>query len=245
MLHDPRGSRNCKGELFSHNFEYAKMTGMATPTVSRKPVETVADLLDRLGNIPSHRVLLWPGKPTEKTVLAMERARRKRLCELVDGFLVEKAMGLEESLLALFLGGLLNTFVIPRNLGLVSGPDGFVRLRLGLVRIPDLAFVSWDRLPRRRRPIDPILKIGGPDLAVEVLSKGNTRKEMVRKRKEYFRAGTRLVWEIDPRKRQVQVFTSPDDNVILTEADTLTGGDVLPGFKLRLKELFAELDRHG
>jgi Uma2 family endonuclease len=236
----------CKDEPFSSDFDYAKMTGMATPAISRDDVESMADLLARLGNISPRRVLLkpLPGTATEKDVLRMEGALRKRLCELVDGTLVEKATGFEESFLAAFLIECLNGFVRPRNLGIVSGESSFIRLRLGLVRIPDLVFVSWDRMPRRRRPTDPILKFA-PDLAVEVLSKSNTRKEMARKRKEYFRAGTRLVWEVDPRKRQVQVFTSPEESVTLTEADTLTGNSILRGFKLPLKELFAELDRHG
>jgi Uma2 family endonuclease len=74
---------------------------------------------------------------------------------------------------------------------------------------------------------------------VEVLSKGNTPKEIQRKLKEYFLAGTRLVWVVDPRQRHVRVYTAPDRFVVLTEADTLDGGDVLPGFQLPLRELFA------
>jgi Uma2 family endonuclease len=84
-----------------------------------------------------------------------------------------------------------------------------------------------------------------PDLAVEVLSKSNSPREMARKRDEYFRAGVRLVWEIDPRTRTVRVYTAVDLFEVLTVADTLTGGDVLLGFTLPLADLFADLDRHG
>ena len=80
-----------------------------------------------------------------------------------------------------------------------------------------------------------------PDLAVEVLSPGNTRGEMQRKLKEYFFSEVELVWYIDPRKRRVRVFTSPDDVTELSETDTLTGGDVLPGFAVEVAVLFAEL----
>jgi Uma2 family endonuclease len=84
-----------------------------------------------------------------------------------------------------------------------------------------------------------------PDLAVEVLSPSNTRAEMARKRGEYFRAGVRLVWEIDPRKRGVRVYTAADQFTDLSAGDALDGGTVLPGFTLPLADLFAELDRHG
>jgi Uma2 family endonuclease len=78
-----------------------------------------------------------------------------------------------------------------------------------------------------------------PDLAVEVLSESNTQTEMIRKLKDYFFAGTRLVWFIDPDSRTAQSFTAPDQFITLTEADDLTGGDVLPGFRLNLGELFS------
>ena len=62
---------------------------------------------------------------------------------------------------------------------------------------------------------------------------------------EYFRAGVRLVWVADPGARTVDVYTAPDQVTRLTEADTLDGGGVLPGFTLPLRDWFAELDRHG
>lgn len=206
--------------------------------------ETVADLLERLGGIPPERVLLHPppGTATEEDVLRYEGALRKRLCELVEGTLVEKAMGYRESILAVALSGFLREFVLPRNLGLVSGADGFVRLFSGLVRIPDVAFASWDRLPGRRVPEAPIPDLA-PDLCVEVLSKSNTDREIERKRRECFTAAVRLLWVIDPDARTVAVHRGPDDSSVLGEADTLDGGEVLPGFQLELRKLFAELDR--
>jgi Uma2 family endonuclease len=119
-----------------------------------------------------------------------------------------------------------------------------VRLASGLVRIPDVAFVSWDRLPGRRVPVEPIPGLA-PDLVVEVLSESNTEGEMARKRREYFTAGVRIVWLIDPEGRTVEVFVSEDQSTVLDEGQTLDGGNVLPGFTLLLGELFAELDRHG
>jgi Uma2 family endonuclease len=92
--------------------------------------------------------------------------------------------------------------------------------------------------------VEPIPGLA-PDLVVEVLSESNTEGEMARKRREYFTAGVRIVWLIDPEGRTVEVFVSEDQSTVLDEGQTLDGGNVLPGFTLLLGELFAELDRHG
>jgi Uma2 family endonuclease len=217
---------------------------MPMTTVLEEPpvIDTVADLMERLGGIALERIRFRPapGTATEADVITA-RERDQRICELVDGVLVEKAMGFPESILAVALAALLRAFVRPRNLGLVSGADGTMRLFPGLVRIPDVAFASWDRLPGRQMPRVPIPDLA-PDLAVEVLSEGNTAAEMARKRSEYFAAGVRLVWMIDPRTRTATVFTGPEQSTALDESQTLDGGTVLPGFLLPLRELFAELD---
>jgi Uma2 family endonuclease len=208
-------------------------------------IETLADLLEQLGDIAPERVRLRPppGTATEQDVLEVH-ARTGRLCELVDGVLVEKGMGFRESLLACVLITLLSNFVRPRNLGLVTGESGMMRLAAGLVRIPDVAFISWERLPDRRVPSEPIPGLA-PDIAIEVLSQSNTRREMARKRQEYFAAGVWLVWQVDPVTRTVEVYTTPEQYTLLHETDTLEGGAALPGFVLALREVFAELDRQG
>jgi Uma2 family endonuclease len=81
------------------------------------------------------------------------------------------------------------------------------------------------------------------DLAVEVLSESNTKAEMDRKVREYFDGGSKRVWLVDHEKRTVRVFSGPDRWVVLTENETLEGEDVLPGFALPLRDLFAVLDR--
>jgi Uma2 family endonuclease len=208
-------------------------------------LDTLQDLLETLGNVPLSRVRLdpLPGLATEDDVLEAER-KHNILCELVDGVLVEKGMGYAESILAGALIEILRRFVRPRNLGLVSAPDGMVRIFAGLIRIPDVSFASWDRFPDRKVPKKPVPSLV-PDLVVEVLSESNTVPEMERKRKEYFDAGVRLLWEIDPEPRTARVYT-PDGTVTLLDASqTLDGGDVLPGFTLELSALFAELDQKG
>ncbi len=214
------------------------------PTISPS-IKTLADLLARLGGVPPDRIRFrpFPGTATVQDVIDVHRQEGK-LCELVEGVLLEKAVGYNESGLAVFLAGLLNAFVIPRNLGLVTGPDGTVELMADLVRIPDVAFTNWDRLPGRRRPTSPVPRVA-PNLAVEVLSRSNTPGEMAAKRQDYFSAGVELVWEIDPRARTVAAYSSPTQATILGAADILDGGVILPAFTLPVRGLFAELDRHG
>ena len=192
--------------------------------------------------MPPQRVRLFPapGTATEQDVIDLD-AHEDRLCELVDGILVEKAVGIQESCLAGLLIHFLWSFVHPLDLGVVTAPDGMLRLMPGRIRIPDVSFISWRRLPQRRYPKEPIPDLV-PDLAVEVLSESNTEAEMEQKLKEYFFAGVLLVWLVDPEKRTVTVFTAPDQFTRLGERDTLTGGDVLPGFTLPLNQLFAQVD---
>jgi Uma2 family endonuclease len=204
-------------------------------------VLTISALAELFGDLPAWRIrnMPAPGTATEDDVLEIEQ-REDRLCELVDGVLVEKTVGYEESCLTVDLITLLNGFVKAHKLGKVSGPDGMVRLFPGLVRIPDVAFASSKRFSQRRgsRKLPDLV----PDLAVEVLSEDNTAKEMSRKLDDYFNAGVRLVWFVDPRKRTVEVFSGKKSSKLLQEHETVAGGKVLPGFSLPLKELFADLE---
>jgi Uma2 family endonuclease len=79
-------------------------------------------------------------------------------------------------------------------------------------------------------------------LAIEVLSQSNTKREMTRKLREYFDAGARLVWYVDPAARSVAVYAGPSTFTVVGEGSALDGGTVLPGFTLSLKELFSVLD---
>jgi len=214
---------------------------MTIATVAPPDLETLADLLHQLGDIPPQRVRLRPppGTATEQDVIDIEQ-RENRLFELVDGVLVEKGMGYRESLLACAIIEALRAFVRPRNLGIVTGEAGMMRLFPGLVRIPDVAFASWQRLPDGRVPVEPIPSVV-PDIAVEVLSQSNTPAEMARKRREYFQAGVRLVWLVDLDARTVTVFTGLDTSSVLHENHILNADPVLPGFSLSLTDLFAEL----
>jgi Uma2 family endonuclease len=199
---------------------------------------TVADISDQFGPISLGRIRTnpKPGSATEQDVVDIE-AHEDLLFELYDGVLVQKTIGFYESYLAGLLVYFLNEFVQSRDLGIIAGAGEMLKLFPGEVRIPDVSFVSWDQLPNRRIPREPIPALA-PALAVEVVSKGNTPREMERKLSEYFSAGTSLVWYVYPNSRSVHIFTSPTSQVILNENQTLDGGDVLPGFELPLSRLF-------
>lgn len=217
---------------------------MSTASKKRVRFETAAEMLEHLGGVPLERILMNPppGLAREKDVLAARAQPRKRLCELIDGVLVEKTVGARESLLAAILIQLLGNHCEQNDLGLVLGADGMLRLFPGRIRIPDVSFLSWERLPGGELPDDPIPALA-PDLAVEVLSPSNTAREMELKLRDYFQAGTRLVWLIQPATQTAEVHTSADAAQRIGKTGSLDGGAVLPGFRLPLKDLFARLKR--
>jgi Uma2 family endonuclease len=217
---------------------------MATATTKRPKFDNFAELMEQLGGVPLERILMQPppGTATEKDVLAAERLPRKRLCELIDGVLVEKAMGIRESMLAAFLVHLIHDFLGDDPGGIVLGADGMIRTFPGQVRIPDVSFISWDRYPGDEVPKEGISSFV-PNLAVEVLSPGNTKAEIDRKLRDYFVAGVELAWVIDPKTQTAKSYTSPGEVVQVGKTGSLDGGSVLPGFRLPLKQLFASLRR--
>ncbi len=206
-------------------------------------IDTLADLIVRLGDVPTRRIRWqpYPGTATEQDLVEYE-ARTGLACELVDGVLVEKAMAWLESTLASRLIALLYNFVFARNLGAVTGEQGTFRLFPGLVRIPDVAFTSWARMPDGQYPTARIPTLA-PDLAIEILSEGNTDAEMKRKREDYFAAGVTSVWIINPVARTIAVYTSVDEYMMRSGSEVVEGGSLLPGFQLSADTLFLELDR--
>ncbi|QDV32254.1 Uma2 family endonuclease [Tautonia plasticadhaerens] len=212
------------------------------PTIATDPPRTVAELLERLGGVPADRVRFrpTPGTATEEDLVRIID-RENMPCELVEGVLVEKTMGYRESQIAVIIAALLLQFVRPRRLGIVLGEAGTLRILPNLVRIPDTCFISRDRFPGGKRPNEPIPDLA-PDLAVEVISKSNTKAEMDRKLREYFEAGTRIVWMVDPKSRTVRVHTGPSarQSTVKKLGDRLDGGEVLPGFAVGVAELFPD-----
>jgi Uma2 family endonuclease len=127
-------------------------------------------------------------------------------------------------------------FVDERQLGFVTCNDSGAVLSEDTVRGPDVAYWSKARLPVRPRTTYPDVV---PDLVVEVPSPDDAFRTLFTNVDEYLRAGVRLVWVAIPEDRSVGVFTPDRKQVLLTEKDTLSGGDVLPGFSCLVGDLFA------
>ncbi|MFH5803236.1 Uma2 family endonuclease [Alienimonas sp. DA493] len=219
------------------------MPALAEPPVAAPPATephafTVAELAERFGTLPADRVRTKPS-PGTATATDAESARAEGvLCELVDGTLVEKAVSEVTAFIAMRLGMFLGNFLEEHDLGWVMGADGFVDLYGGLLqRAPDVSVVLDEQRPDGLAARG--YSEGAPALCVEVFSPSNTRPEMERKRREYFENGCRLCWTIYPatdgQPATCEVHTpetGPEEGAgaVLTEADDLTGGAVLPGF---------------
>jgi Uma2 family endonuclease len=159
--------------------------------------------------------------------------------ELVKGELRRMPpAGSEHGAVAVNIAVVIAPFVKAHSLGVVFGAEtGFkIASDPDTVRAPDLAFVRRTRIPEEGIPRG--FWPGAPDLAVEVISPGDTYTEVEEKVNDWLNAGTRMVLVLNPRTRTVTVYTSHTDVVRLTESDTLDGGEFLPGFTCRVTELF-------
>jgi Uma2 family endonuclease len=125
-----------------------------------------------------------------------------------------------------------------RGLGEVYNSDtGFLlSSNPDTVRAPDVGFVSRERADR----VGDVEEFwpGAPDLAIEVVSPGDSFTDVDEKVSEYLDAGCRMVVVVNPRRRAATVYRSRSDIVLLAENDVLDGGEVVPGWKLPLGELF-------
>lgn len=159
--------------------------------------------------------------------------------ELVRGMLArEPGPGFRHGWLANRLGHYLEVYAEETRRGLVSGEAGFVLVEEPpTVRFPDVAWVSTKRFPSGEELPERYV-LGGPDLAVEIVSPFDRLTEIQEKVFEYLAAGTRMVWIVDPDTRSVTVWRSRDQVRALTVGDQLDGSDVLPGFRLDVSTLF-------
>jgi Uma2 family endonuclease len=161
-------------------------------------------------------------------------------CELVEGRFVPVApAGDERGKIEIKIGTMLYAFVMAHNLGKVRvGEVGiYTRRNPDTVRGADVLFISNERYARKtsRSFLDV-----APDLVVEILSPSDRWADVMDKLREYFAIGVRLVWVIDPRARCVYAYQSLTDVREFTEEDELPGDDVLPGFSVKVAELFEE-----
>ena len=160
--------------------------------------------------------------------------------ELVQGEVVTMPpAGAEHGEIALSIGSLVREFLRHQKLGRAYAAEtGFILSRNpDTVRAPDVAFVATERAARQTRKEG--FFDGAPDLAVEVVSPADTDEEVQTKILGYLQAGTSLVWIVRPRTRTVTVYRSLTDIRVLTEHDTLTGENLLPGFAVAVAEIFS------
>lgn len=176
---------------------------------------------------------LYPVAEFEQVLQQPEN--RERLLELINGEIVEKSSTEQHGEIVALIGAALLAFIRPRKLGRVG-----VEIRHRIPRdehnslLPDASFISGQRPSVAQGSVPQM-----PDLAVEVRSPDDSLKKMRERADYYLLNGTRLVWLFDPTKHLVIVLTA-DEEQILLEDETLDGGDVLPGFTLPLRDIFAD-----
>lgn len=134
------------------------------------------------------------------------------------------------------LSAYLGMFILTNKLGKFFTNDvGFVlQQNPDTVLGPDFAFIWQGRLAKSPRAYIRI----APDLAVEVVSPSNTRAAVDRKTRIYLGAGVKQVWIVDPFRGELSVRQADTPAVVLGPEDTISGKDILPGFKLRVGDLF-------
>jgi Uma2 family endonuclease len=166
---------------------------------------------------------------TDEQLLRLPKDGYKR--ELVDGKIVVSPAGYRHGLVIVRLSARLAAFVAERDLGDVLDSSTGFRLPSRNLRVPDISFVARGRVPD---PPPEGFAYLAPDLVVEVLSPGDSPRQVLDKVGEYLGAGSRLVWVIDPEARRAAAYRSLTDVTQIPEEGALDGGDLLPGFSCRL-----------
>jgi Uma2 family endonuclease len=169
---------------------------------------------------------------TDEELLRLPKDRSKY--EVVDGELRMRPAGLRHERIVARLIRLLGQFVEERRLGDVLGSNLLYVLPSGNKRAPDVSFVAAGRPEPFRNAAFPKL---APDLAVEVISPGDSPRQVLDRFGEYLQAGVRIVWVIDPEGKTASIYRTLTDVRNVEESGSLDAGDVLPGFQCSLSEL--------
>ncbi len=180
--------------------------------------------------------------PSEGNLLA-QFVPDEVLYEVVNNRIMElPPMGIRENLLTATLMRILSPFAWNHELGQVVAEALFLLVHppRELQRRPDLAFVSFDRWPRKRQVESAPAWDVVPNLAIEIVSPSNGANEIVEKIEDYFNVGVERVWVVFPTVGKVYDYTGPSSVQVLNRTQTLDGGKLLPGFLLPLTEIFEE-----
>ncbi len=170
-----------------------------------------------------------------------ELSLRDEHYELINGELILMSPGKQtHGRLIAWLAIVLGNHIISNKLGAIYGAETGYTMPNGDVIAPDVSFTVQARIPANDD--QPGFTTVAPDLAVEVMSASNTRIEMQQKVDLFFSAGTRQVWVFYPKSKTVYVYTAPDKVVILRGDAIIEGGDVLPGFALKVSDVYGILE---
>lgn len=198
---------------------------------------------DIMADTQLNQPTLTPRAPQQRLLTADDLAKQPdngTRYELVKGVLQKMPpAGFEHGIRAAEIGSKLNVYVKTHKLGYVCGAEtGFkIAQNPDTVRAPDAAFVSQASI--ERQGIVSGYWEGAPDLAVEVISPGDTYAEVAEKVEEWLTAGCRMVWVINPRRETIEVYRPNADFTILRGTDTLDGDDVVEGFQCQVQDIFA------
>lgn len=162
--------------------------------------------------------------------------------EIVNGELIDMGnSGALHGYICSLLVAALASYVLSKKLGVILDSSTAFKMKSGNRRSPDISFFSKERLQGMTELPTGFLE-GAPDLAVEILSPGNTVEEIETKITEYFDNGARLVWVISPTQHYILVYRcAQEPDRLLKSVDSLDGEDVIPGFTLPVAELFQKL----
>lgn len=169
---------------------------------------------------------------TEEEFLRLPDNGRKY--ELVDGEAKEAPASFEHDAIGANIIALL--MPVARGHGVIASSQAGFRMVNRNIRCPDVSFTLKERLPGGR----PNKGFGdaAPDLCIEIISPSEDKKDMERKVREYFSADAQYVWHLFPETQRLRIYTSPTDSTLYEAEDEIDGGDVLPGFRCRVADLF-------
>ncbi|MDQ3693600.1 MAG: Uma2 family endonuclease [Chloroflexota bacterium] len=161
--------------------------------------------------------------------------------EVINGELIEMPpASFEHSWIGMRIGRLIGNYVDAHRLGVVFGADGGVVLAKDplTLRAPDVGYVRHDRLPAAS-DAEVFLRVT-PDLVVEIRSRFARSAPALAKAAMWLESGTALVWLVDAEAETVTVFAPQSGPRVVTMAETLDGGDILPGFTLPVRDIFTQ-----
>ena len=174
---------------------------------------------------------------TDAALMAFPKERGK--FELIDGKLTRMSpANNDHGYIGLRIATALQNFAAPQRLGLVYDSSTGFRLDPDNVLSPDVSYAGREWVQKSKTVPGEFFR-GVPELAIEVISPAERRGKIRLKVAKYFARGTRLVWLVYPAKRQVDIYAAPEQMITVIGGE-LDGGEVLPGFRLPLDEIFAE-----